>query len=143
MTTRKIIVYSADPLAPLNELWRRADSLWNHSSFIFQQTIDGLAGALYRHAAANPLVVLTIANTGELGALLLLASLLERFDLVLLLPSGSPDIKNKCDRFRPRLVLGDDDDPQKTDLLLRGILTKQKRTAPAADSQGEVKRGVS
>lgn len=126
MQNRKVIMFSSEAVEALTEFIKRSVSAGDKTNLICLDTVKGVTDAIYDHLSNDPLVILAIANEGELCDFSMQASLLQRIDLILLLPSDAPVMKRRSYSLRPRLLLDKDDDPEKVCLLIKGILAKKK-----------------
>jgi hypothetical protein len=108
----------------MGEFIHKIEPIGDKAEIEGHQTIEGFKESVIKHAANQPFVILVLTRDEELSELLKFNAILQRFDLVLLLSSDLPGLKSKSNKFRPRLVLGIDEDPEWLGLLVKAALEK-------------------
>jgi hypothetical protein len=124
MKDRSIIFYTEIMGETLARLLDRAGFLARNTEMILCRSINSLIESLYRHGIDQPVVILVLQKEDEVTACLELTSLLQRFDVIVMLVDKDLVKGKRVSLLRPRMVITMDDDPGTTELLIKGVLAK-------------------
>ena len=121
---KKIILYSSENGSSAESAILQAFLADESSDIFIHRHIKNFSESISGLAIEEPLLIISIKSKEEMHAFLGLTYLLDRFNLVVKLPPEDQPLAIMASRLRPRLVLYDWSDYDRTRLLLKGFLNK-------------------
>lgn len=143
---RNIIIFSNNDQAKIDS---RLFSLLGETIFYnikisYHNRFNSLKDAIIKSVSEEPIIFLELLNQFEVESMLTVIDLLSRFRLVIKVPENKPDITGIARKLRPKLMITDWPDDERTHLLLQSFLISKKNSdGSEADRGADLKMDLS
>jgi hypothetical protein len=124
MRDRNVILFTAATGDSVSDLLERTGFIADSAELILCRTLNGLTESLYNRGGEAPVVILALKTESEIVAALKISSLLQRFDVIVMLVNMDSSLQKRLGPLRPRLTLAMDDESERIELLIKGVMAK-------------------